>query len=111
LQYLLVVVVGLVIGWVLYTICRPRPVFVVRLRDGVPRAARGPVTRRFLQDVAEICARHGVRNGEVRGVAAGRRIGLVFSSGIPGTCQQQIRNLWGVSGWSASGPPGPKRVG
>jgi hypothetical protein len=43
-------------------------------------------------------------------VAAGRRIDLVFSGGIPGPCRQQIRNLWGVSGWSASGPRGPKRA-
>ena len=110
MNYLLVVVLGLVIGWVLYTIARPRPVFVVRIKDGVPRAARGQVTRGFLQDVAETCARHGVEAGEVRGLAAGRRIDLVFSGGIPGPCRQQIRNLWGVSGWSASGPRGPKRA-
>jgi hypothetical protein len=109
-DYTLVVVVGLVIGCVLFTIVRPRPVFVVRIRDGVPRAARGQVTRGFLQDVAETCARHGVENGVVRGLVAGRRINLGFSRGIPGPCRQQIRNLWGVSGWSASGPRGPKRA-
>jgi hypothetical protein len=110
LNYLLVLVLGLVIGWVLYTVCRPRPVFVVRIRDGVARAARGQVTRGFLHDVAEACARHGVRDGEVRGLAAGRRINLVFSSGIPDRCRQQIRNVWGVSGWSASGPSRPNRT-
>jgi hypothetical protein len=109
-NYLLLLVLGVVIGWVLYTICRPRPVFVVRIRDGVPQAARGQVTRGFLQDVAETCARHGVRDGEVRGLATGRRINLVFSAGIPNPCRQQIRNLWGVSGWSATGPSGPSRM-
>ncbi len=104
------VVLVLVIGLVLYTVCRPRPLFVVRISDGVPRAARGQVTRGFLQDVAETCARHGVRDGEVRGHAAGRRIELVFSAGIPAPCRQQIRNLWGVSGWSATGQRGPSRT-
>jgi hypothetical protein len=109
-NHLLVLVLGLVIGWLLFTVCRPRPVFVVRIRDGVPRAVRGQVTRGFLQDVAETCARHGVRDGEVRGLAAGRRIGLTFSGGIPNRCRQQIRNLWGVSGWSAMGPSKPSRM-
>jgi hypothetical protein len=109
-DFLLLLVLGAVIGWVLYTISRPRPVFVVRIRDGVARAARGQVTRVFLQDVAEACDRHGVRDGEVRGLTAGQRIGLVFSSGIPERCRQQIRNLWGVSGWSAAGPSGPNRM-
>jgi hypothetical protein len=109
-DYVLVVALGLVIGWALYAICRPRPLFVVRIKDGVPRAARGQVTRGFLRDVAEICSQHGVEDGEVRGIAAGRRIDLVFSGGNPGRCRQQIRNLWGVSGWSAAGPGGPRRA-
>jgi hypothetical protein len=107
---LFVVPVALLVGGGLYAACRPRSVFVVRIRGGVPRAARGQITRGFLQDVGEICARHGVRRGSIRGVAAGRRINLVFSPGIPGPCRQQIRNLWGVSGWSAGGPSRPRRM-
>ena len=97
-------------GWGGYGALRPRPLFVVRIRDGVPRAARGKVTRAFLRDVAEICVQHDVRRGEIRGLAAGRRIDLAFSAGIPGPCRQQIRNLWGVCGWSATGPTGPRRT-
>ena len=100
----------LLVGWGLYSACRPRPMFVVRIINGVPRAARGQVTRAFLRDVAEIIARHGVLQGEIRGLAAGRRINLEFSSGIPGSCRQQVRNLWGVCGWSAAGPAGPRRT-
>jgi len=109
-NFVLLLVLGLVIGCVLYTICRPWPVFVVRVRDGVPKATRGQVTRGFLRDVAETCARHGVQDGEVRGIVDGRRINLVFSAGIPAPCRQQIRNVWGVSGWTASGPRGPRRT-
>jgi hypothetical protein len=109
-NYLLLLVLVLAIGWVLFTICRPWPVFVVRITDGVPRAVRGQVPRGFLQDVAETCARNGVQDGEVRGLTAHQRIDLVFSAGIPNHCRQQIRNLWGVSGWSAAGPRRPQRT-
>lgn len=107
---LLMLPLALLIGWGLYTVCRPRPLFVVRIREGVPRAARGQVTRGFLQDIAEIIARHGVRRGEIRGMAVGRRINLEFSARIPAPCRQQIRSLWGVCGWSATGPTGPRRT-
>jgi Protein of unknown function (DUF3634) len=107
---LFILPITLLVGWGLYSACRPRPVFVVRISEGVPRAARGQVTRGFLQDVGETCARHRVRRGAIRGVAHGRRINLEFSSGIPGPCRQQIRNLWGLSGWSASGPGRPRRM-
>ena len=85
--------------------------FVIRITDGVPRAARGQVTRGFLRDVAETCADNGVRGGEIRGIATGRRINLAFSGSIPNLCRQQIRNIWGMSGWSAAGPPGPRADG
>ena len=107
---LFVLPITLLVGWGLYSACRPRPVFVVRISDGVPRAARGQVTRGFLQEVSETCARHEVRRGSIRGVAHGRRINLEFSPGIPEPCRQQIRNLWGLSGWSASGRSRPRRL-
>lgn len=107
---LILLAVVLVVGWAVYSACRPRALFVIRIADGVPRAVRGQVTRGFLRDVAETCAHHGVRGGTIRGIAAGRRINLVFSGDIPDPCRQQIRNIWGVSGWSAAGPSGPRRT-
>src|SRR5947209_2996459 len=92
--------------WALWTAGQPRPDFVVRITDGAPRVARGKVTPAFLQEIGEVCNRHGVRRGEVRGVTAeGRRIGLSFSGSMPEPCRQQLRNLWNLSGWSA-GPRG-----
>jgi len=70
--------------------------------DGVARPARGQVTRAFVQEVGEVCRRHGIRRGEVRGVAADRRIVLAFSGDMPETCRQQLRNIWNLSGWSAT---------
>ena len=95
--------VALVI-WGLWTALRPRPQFVVRIADGVPRVGKGKVPPGFLQDIGEVCARHRVSQGEVRGVAVeGRRIALKFSGSMPEPCRQQLRNLWNLSGWS-SGP-------
>ena len=86
--------------WALWTALRPRSAFVVRIRRGVPRLARGTVTRAFLQEIAETCKRHGVSDGVVRGVVKGPRITLAFTRGIPPPCQQQLRNLWALTGWS-----------
>lgn len=108
---LLILPLAVLVGAALFAAGRPRSVFVVRIRRGLAHAARGQVTRGFLRDVGDACARHGVRRGSIRGVAAGRRIHLVFSGGIPAPCQQQIRNIWGVSGWSAAATPGPRRTG
>ena len=102
---------AVLLGWGLYTACRPGSVFVVRIREGVPRAVRGQVTRGFLREIGDTCSRHGVRRGSIRGVAADRRINLVFSAGIPEPCRQQIRNIWGLSGWSATGTSRPRRTG
>jgi hypothetical protein len=86
--------------WALWTAVRPRPAFVVRIKRGVPRVASGTVTRAFLQEIAETCSRHGVIHGAVRGIVNGRRITLAFTRGMPPPCQQQLRNLWALSGWS-----------
>jgi hypothetical protein len=96
----LLVSATLLIGWGLYAVCRPKPIFIVRITDGVPRISRGQVTRGFLQDIADACDRHGIRNGEIQGLAVRRRINLIFSRQIPISCQQQVRNLWSLSGWS-----------
>jgi hypothetical protein len=84
-------------------VCRPRPVFVIRIEDGVPSVAQGKVTRAFLDEVGETCRRHGVRDGVVRGVARGQFIALSFSGAMPPPLRQQIRNLWALSGWSRRG--------
>jgi hypothetical protein len=86
--------------WALWTALRPRSAFIVRIKGGVPRVAEGTVTRAFLQEIAETCERHGVSHGVVRGVVKGQRITLAFPRGMPPPCQQQLRNIWALSGWS-----------
>jgi hypothetical protein len=100
-QLLTVAISGLLI-WVLYSVSRPRPAFVVRVKSGVPRVTRGTVTPAFVAEVAEVCRRHGVQDATITGVVNQRQIALAFSRGVTPNCAQQLRNIWSVSGWSAS---------
>jgi hypothetical protein len=93
---ILIAVTGFV-GWVIWSISRQRFTFEVRVTDGIPQVVRGNVSPGFLQDINEVCARHGVRDGLVRGVARGQRTALCFSSEMPAPCQQQLRNIWALS--------------
>jgi hypothetical protein len=90
--------------WAIWSATKPKSAFVIRLTDGIPRVSQGTVTREFLHEVGQTCARHGVRRAVVRGLVRGQRIALAFSNGVPEPCRQQLRNLWGLSGWSASRP-------
>jgi hypothetical protein len=87
---------------IIWAALRPRCAFVVRIRDGVPRVAAGTLTRAFLQEIEDTCARHALRAGVVRGVARNGRIALAFSRSISPPCRQQLRNLWTLKGWSTS---------
>jgi len=100
-QILLVVLVALV-AWAIWFASRPRSAFVIRIVRGVPSVARGTVTPAFLQEVGQTCGRHGVSHAVVRGLVRGQRIALGFSGGMPEPCRQQLRNLWGLAGWSTA---------
>ena len=76
--------------------CRPRPVFVIRIRDGTARAARGPVPPAFVGQVQDICREHHLATGTIRGFLVRKRIVLAFSRHIPPPCQQRIRNVWNI---------------
>jgi Protein of unknown function (DUF3634) len=91
------------VGYALWIALQPRAAFVVRIKHGVPRVARGTVTRSFLREIAETCSHHGVSRGVIRGVVKGRRITLAFQRGMPPACQQQLRNIWAISGWAGGG--------
>jgi hypothetical protein len=95
------------VAWGLWSVFQPRCAFVVRIKDGKPKVARGTVTQAFLHQIGEMSSRHHVEQGVVRGVVKGGRIALIFSRGIPPAYRQQLRNLWTLTGWSAG--PDPKR--
>jgi Protein of unknown function (DUF3634) len=110
LELLLKIGLAAMAAAILWSAFRPRAVFVVRIKDGLPRVASGTVTRAFLQQIGDTCSRHAVRGGIVRGVAKNRRIALVFSRNIAPACQQQLRNLWTLQGWTAGPDPNRPRT-
>jgi hypothetical protein len=87
----------ILVGWGFWQVCRPRPAFEIRLKNGVARRTRGKVTAAFLRDVQETGRTLGVTSGVVRGKPLGGRIVLVFSGSIPPICQQRLRNLWMIT--------------
>jgi hypothetical protein len=89
-----------VVGFFLWLRRRPRALFVIRIRNGLAAATRGTVPHPFLAEVESICRRHGVRHGVLHGLPENREIRLRFSRSFSPSCQQQLRNLWGVAGWS-----------
>ena len=91
------IVVALVIGGIWWAL-QPRYVFVIRIKDGGARLARGKVTSTFLEQVGHACAESGVSRGWVGGVWRGKRLALAFSRNIPPGCQQRLRNLWALQG-------------
>lgn len=109
LQSLISVVLLSLLGWGIWQACQPRYAFVIQLERGRPRVARGYVTKAFLNEVRELCHFHGVARGAVRGRRRGAQIALEVSGPFSPECRQQLRNLWGISGWPATrgrGRPG-----
>ena len=76
----LTIALGALVLWALWSVLRPRPVFVVRIIRGTPRVARGTVTPAFVQEVAEVCTRHRVRDAAVQGVM---QLNLLLPAGVP----------------------------
>jgi hypothetical protein len=101
MELLFKLVVVALLAWGLWLAAQPRCAFVVRVAAGVPRAVKGVVTPAFLEQVRQVYSEHGVRSGTVRGLIRGRRIALGFAGKIPPGGQQQLRNWWALSGWSA----------
>lgn len=84
----------LAFGALFWFLFQQRYLFVVRIRHGVPRLAKGKVTAAFLQELQSLCAESHVTHGWVGGVRHGKQVRLTFSRDIPGQCQQRLRNLW-----------------
>jgi hypothetical protein len=87
--------------WFLWRSSHPKPVFVVEIQGGQPRAVQGVVTPAFLELLRDVLTRHGLQTGTIRGLARGARIGLVFSDQFPAAARQQVLNWWAMSGWNA----------
>ena len=89
------VIVAVILAGVL-SLCRPRPVFVLRIRAGGLARISGPVPQAFVGQVRDICREHQISAGTIRGFLVRKRIVLAFSRHIPPPCQQRIRNIWNL---------------
>ena len=76
----------------------PRPEFVLRIREGKVRVAKGKPPPEFTHQCQVLCETWNVRHGAVKGLRRGRRISLGFARGIPEEHCQRFRNLWGLYG-------------
>jgi hypothetical protein len=91
------IVFALVAGLVWWAL-RPRPVFVVAIRNGAARVASGRVTAAFLSAVHDECRRSELHYGMIRGFQTKDRIALEFSRHVPDASRQRLRNAWLLSG-------------
>jgi hypothetical protein len=73
---------------------RPRPRFVVVIREGASRVERGEVPPRFVAFCEETCAAQGIHRARISGFQTARGISLKFSKGIPERDRQKFRNVW-----------------
>jgi hypothetical protein len=90
---LVLVAVILLVAWLLLG---PSYAFVIRIEDGVARAARGRVPAAFLWELNTTCQREQIREGMIRGVRFRHGVVLRFSRSIPPDRRQGIRNLWAM---------------
>ena len=86
---LVLVGIGVVI-WLL----RPRPEFVIRIREGRAELHRGKVKPGFLEDCQHIATECGISDGTVSGMGRGSNRRLRFSFGIAAQQRQRFRNAW-----------------
>lgn len=79
------------LGWFFV---RAPTVFVIKVRQGIPRVIRGRATNSVVQAIQEICEQNLVTKGTITATQMGpRKLRLRFTADISPGCQQQIRNL------------------
>lgn len=92
---LLILVVLATPLWI--AISRSNELFVIAVEDGVPRAVRGRLPQRLLDDLSDVLRRPRLRSARFKVVVEDRRARLVVTKGeIPATQLQQLRNVVGT---------------
>jgi hypothetical protein len=81
-------------GGLVWWALKPRPVFVIAIRNGAARVLSGQVTAAFVSAVNDECQRSELDEGTIRGIQAKDRIALAFSRHIPPSSRQRLRNAW-----------------
>lgn len=91
------VILALLAAPLLVAITRSNELFVIDVEAGVPRAVRGRLPQRLLDDLADVVRRPRLTSARFKVVAEDRRARLVVVRGeIPPTQLQQLRNVVGT---------------
>jgi hypothetical protein len=94
MENLVTLLLVVVLAVVAFRLVRPRPRFVVAIRNRRAVARRGHVPRGFLQDCDAIVAMYEIPDGSIRVYESGASTRLVFSPSIPAEYHQNFRNVW-----------------
>ena len=76
---------------------RPRPRFVIAVRQGKVHVLRGEAPAGFLRECRSLVEAQGVPDMTVTGVRNGSATRLRFSRGAPDAVRQRFRNVWTVT--------------
>ncbi len=79
------------------SLMRANELFLVRIRDGHVRVARGRIPQKLLNDFAEILRDPPMSEGSLRGVAEDRRVRIYPTGELTEGQKQRIRNV--VATW------------
>ncbi len=88
------ILIALVIVAAIVYVFRPKPRFIVRIRDGRPIATRGKVPAAFLADCQRALDELNIHGGTIKGYGPPHRTTLKFSRQIPVADHQSLRNVW-----------------
>lgn len=77
-----------------YYLLKPKPLFMVQIRNGQAFATHGKVSRQFLRECERIASMYNLSVGWIKGLAHGKRVSLRFSKAIPREYHQNFRNVW-----------------
>lgn len=81
----------------LVALSRSNELFVIEVRNGIPRAVRGRMPQRLLDELADVVRRPKLESARFKVVVEDRRARLVVTRGtIPPGQLQQLRNVVGT---------------
>lgn len=77
-----------------YYLLKPKPLFMVEIRNGQAVTTHGKVSGKFLRECERIASLYKLFDGRIEGCLSGQRVRLRFSKSIPSEYHQNFRNVW-----------------
>lgn len=79
----------------LILLSRPRPAFVLVVKEGKARVKKGKVLRGFIEDCEDLISEGKIQRATIKGFMKSGHLALRFSHQIPKSYHQRFRNAWG----------------